>query len=225
MNRDERHDRRAELPPRIICADPAISGPLDPESNGTWMAYNERGYWGCLLNGYFEADTNSSTGQESRGGILCELLSQRDPLDAAQKIDPSRYPSFRLLVGSAHAHKLLTWDGQNYAQTPFHATHQDRIFFLSSSSWKQDEVIELRKGLFWGWVADNPSAGDEIPSFHFSQEPNPAAAPLMTRSYSGTKSITTMDICAERIAMSYWKAPDSKLELKNQIARMELQNA
>lgn len=205
MNRDERHDRIPELRPKVICDQHGIFGPLDPESGGTWIAYNQKGYWGCLLNGYFEDELDASINYSSRGEILPEVLSQEDPLSYVRGINPACYPSFRLLVGSADSHLLLVWDGQEYRETAFHSSHDDRAFFLSSSSWRQDAVIEIRKELFQRWIAQNPERDEGIPGFHYSEEPDPETAPLMTRSYSGTKSITTMRIGTDDIEMSYWQ--------------------
>lgn len=213
MNRDERHDRVPELRPKVICDKRGIYGPLDPESGGTWIAYNQKGYWGCLLNGYFEEKLDASINYSSRGGILPEVLSQDDPLAYVRGIDPARYPSFRLLVGSADSHLLLVWDGQNYRETAFHSSHEDRAFFLSSSSWRQDAVIEIRKELFQRWIEQSSECGEGIPAFHYSEEPEPETAPLMTRSYSGTKSITTMRIGTADIEMSYWNASDGVFDL------------
>lgn len=218
MNRDERHDRAAELPPQIIRADHTVFGPLDPRSGGTWIAYNDKGFWGCLLNGYVEQEPLKRNAYESRGQILPNILSQDNPLMAAQTIDSSHYQSFRLLVGSANSHKLFMWDGKNYAETTFHALHEDRVFFLSSSSWRQDEVIAIRKRLFEEWIKNNPNGGSEIPDFHCSQEPHAEAAPFMMRSYSGTKSITAMEISNDNIAMSYWTRLDIESNMKRQCA-------
>lgn len=208
MNRDERHERAEEKPPQKICDDHSIFGPLDPKSEGTWIAHNDQGFWGCLLNGYFEQDQGGYEGKKTRGQILPFLLRQDQPLQAIEDLDASEYPSFRLLIGSHDTHRLFVWDGERYSEEEFHASHNDQSFFLSSSSWNQNEVIDIRKALFKNWVEEHSAPNGSVPEFHYTQVPNPESAPLMYRSYARTKSITALDITPDTIEMSYWLAPD-----------------
>lgn len=213
MNRDERHDRPSELPPRLITAENGVFGPVDFLSGGTWIAYNQNGFWGCLLNGYFDDEDNAISGATytSRGNILPTLLSQNDPIEAAKKFNPKGYLSFRLLIGSANDFITYQWDGTAYKETGFHGHYADRAFFMSSSSWKQEEVIAIRKQIFTDWIDENSDNLEhlvEIPCFHYSTEPEPESAPLMMRDYSGTKSITTLDIRAAGTTMGYHKVQE-----------------
>ncbi len=208
MNRDERHDRAPELSPRMIDAAHGIYGPIDPASGGTWIAHNQNGYWGTLLNGYSEKDEIQITkiGQTSRGEILRLLLAADDPFTAMKTLDVERYMSFSVLIGSNNAHALWHWNGTDYAPSNFHETYEDRAFFLTSSSWRQEEVVESRKGLFRQWCihyTNDIHHAMNTPDFHYTQTPTLEFAPLMMRSYSGTKSITTLDVRAENIIMGY----------------------
>lgn len=218
MNRDERHDRAPELPPRIIQSKNKIFGPIDPLSSGTWMAKNEQGYWGCLLNGYFEKENNLNSKEtyQSRGEILPHILSQDCPLQAAALLDPKKYLSFRLLIGSADSYVLHEWTGETYRKIDFHAHYENRIHLLCSSSWKQEQVTETRKAVFKRWAEANPTIPEEIPSFHFSTEPDLESAVLMMRSYSGTKSITWLDVSNENLAMYYKNVEDRFVNQKRQ---------
>lgn len=205
MNRDERHDRAPETAPRVLDAEHEIVGPHDPESGGTWIAYRPDGYFGAILNGYFEdsdfAPKKANT--KSRGDILLHLLGQSDPERAASELDPSQYLSFRLLIGSPKSQILYQWNHETYGTIDFHASHDNRSHLLSSSSWRQDEVINARKRLFSNWAENYTGDFQQIPDFHYASEPTPEAAPLMMRSYSGTKSITTLQISKESISMDY----------------------
>jgi len=203
INRDERHDRPVERPPQILCDQHGVYGPVDPVSNGTWVAYNDRGYWGCLLNGYLEEEGHDYSGYKSRGGVLLEILSQDDPLLYIDQLDVSNYPSFRLVIGSYEAHKLFVWDGSEYKEQDFHASYNGHAYFLSSSSWNQDEVIRIRKGLFENWVAQNEAPNGAMPDFHFSREPDMQSAPMMHRSYSRTQSITALNVSKLGVKMDY----------------------
>lgn len=209
MNRDERHDRIAEKPPMIIDADHGITAPLDPKSKGTWIAHNKDGFWGCILNGYFETPkTPKVMNQKSRGQILPNLLKENDPITAAASIDPSQLPSFRLVVGSAKALKLLIWDNESYTEKDFLVNHNDEAFLLSSSSLNQDEVINERAETFKKWLEAGREYNGDTPSFHYEEKPTPESAPMMYRSYSRTKSITSLRIMKTGIKMSYEAIPD-----------------
>ena len=216
MNRDERHDRPPELPPQLICEKHRIHGPLDPKSGGTWIAHNENGFWGCLLNGYFEDETHDYKDKtyKSRGEILINLLRTDNPLEAIETLQATNHPSFRLLIGSPTAHKLFIWDGTTYKEGSFHATHNNNAFFLSSSSWDQDNVIQIRAEMFKDWTSKNEIQSD-IPSFHRSQSPTPESAPLMHRSYSATKSIISLDITKKTIESSYLPIQKNTLTSKH----------
>lgn len=207
MNRDERHDRAAELPPRVISSTNNIFAPLDPLSGGTWIATNKEGYWGCLLNGYFEQEVEGTASRiyTSRGEILPMLLAKENPITAAQQFNAENYLSFRLLVGNSDRFVLNQWDGKTYTEIDFHANYEDKAFLLSSSSWDQDRVIEIRKSQFKQWLQNNPEVPVEVPSFHLSSQPTPETAPMMLRSYSGTKSITTLDVFNHQAYMRYQK--------------------
>ena len=210
MNRDERYDRKPELPPQVIDSESGIWGPIDAESGGTWIAHREDGYWGALLNGYFEDSDFAPSGRDfkSRGFILTDLLKADDPIAAARDLCHRDYLSFRLLVGSRTEHALFQWNHEEFGKIPFHSTHSDRYFFLSSSSWRQDEVVELRKKCFDKWVRGDRSEIDGVPSFHFSTAPRPESAPMMMRDYSRTMSITRVDVDEASITMDYQRVQE-----------------
>ncbi len=206
MNRDERHDREAELPPQILDDTHGIMAPLDPQSGGTWIAHNKAGYWGCVLNGYMAEDMVSPL--KSRGLLLTELLATPDPIEAMRQLDASAYASFRLVIGSPSEHHVYVWDGMHYGAQGCVSSYQDRAFFLSSSSWKQDEVIALRAQMFDTYMQANPDAGASVPDFHTSKAPALESAPLMYRSYSRTQSITAMHVSGAGSTMEYWPVPE-----------------
>ena len=65
MNRDEAHSRKPALKPKLMVEESKVYAPIDPQGGGTWIAYNEKGYWGCLLNGYFERPTEDKESVQS----------------------------------------------------------------------------------------------------------------------------------------------------------------
>jgi uncharacterized protein with NRDE domain len=214
MSRDERHARPAERRPQIISDHNKIYGPLDPQSDGTWIAHNENGYWACLLNGYLEQDLEVARAQKqtpkyvSRGEIIPMALSEKDPIAAVKNLKAERYISFQLLVGNAQSHAFYVWDGDDYGPSEFHANFEDRAFLITSSSWERQRVVAARSNLFEGWVKNQPdliAATKSVPDFHLSEKPSPDIAPLMMRAHTGTKSITALDIHEGKVEMSYFR--------------------
>lgn len=214
MNRDEAHSRKPALEPKLLVEESKVYAPIDPQGGGTWIAYNEKGYWGCLLNGYFERPTEDKESVQSvvavsypsRGLILPKLLSSKDPLQAIEQFDPTEYASFRLLVGNAQEFTLKVWDGITYQDATFHHQVMDKAFFLTSSSWRQEEVIEARSALFKAWAKSHITSLDncsDTPEYHWRSNLPPAVAPFMHRPVSATQSITSLAISSDGIQMGY----------------------
>lgn len=222
MNRDEHRSRTPELPPQMIDPEHGIFGPIDPAGGGTWIAHNRHGYWGCILNGYMEKTFNPPPLKlQSRGLILPHVLAQTDPMAAALALDTQQYQSFRLVMGSVDRVVLLVWDGQTLSQQPFHEEVADCAYFLTSSSWAQERVIAARCALFRAWIqghATDLGRKIDLPSYHLSSQPSPEEAPLMTRSYARTKSITGLNITANGTDVTYKVIADEKPGIQSQQA-------
>lgn len=209
MNRDESHERASERPPEYLNDAKTIMAPVDPAGGGTWMAGNEVSHhWGCLLNGYFEDNypgRNYGTASKSRGEILPNLLTCDDPFAAVQDMKLDVYRSFRLVLGDKNQVQLYIWDGvDRFERSEFHVEKEDQAYFLTSSSWKQNEVIDTRISIFnqW-WDAENAADVSSVPSFHEDITPESSSSILMHRSYSRTKSITTLDNSGSELFMHH----------------------
>ncbi|MGB1077002.1 MAG: NRDE family protein [Bdellovibrionales bacterium] len=205
MNRDERHERKQEKPPAHHW-DNDILAPLDPQSNGTWIAVNTKTKnWGALLNGY--TNTAPTNPIKSRGQILLNLLKEHDPEHELQAMELNSFASFKIIVNA----KLFHWDGETLKQKDFHAQNGES-FFETSSSYKQNEVIEIRKTLFENWMENGkPLNENGIPALHVNPDPNPETAILMHRDYSRTKSITHLHIGEGAPAMTCFLHPADQL--------------
>ncbi|MEM8635692.1 MAG: NRDE family protein, partial [Pseudomonadota bacterium] len=181
MNRDERRDRLAERPPEPLRD--GLLAPIDPASGGTWIALSQTGQWGALLNGYFDPPSPPAEGFTSRGTLLPDLLGGDDPFAAVRALDPARYDSFRLVIGSPDRLELWVYDGKDFGPGDFHARDGERRYFLTSSSWLQDEVIAARVLQFQDSCAlADPEVGT-VPGLHVSKAPDDERAILMQRSY------------------------------------------
>lgn len=207
MNRDEARIRVEEKPPQFLNDEHSIIGPYDPEGHGTWIAANKDGFWGCLLNGYFNKTTDLEH-PVSRGKILPEILTESDPVRAAEQLDYQQYRTFRLIVGSLNELKMFVWDGDKYVQEKLQGEFDQRVSFMTSSGVRQDEVIAIRKSMFENWTKSWQGA-IELPAYHLSQEPSPIEGPMMARDHSRTKSITSLTVEKQNVEMRHWAVPET----------------
>ena len=153
MNRDESVLRQKEIPPKAY-----EHGwyPLDPQSGGTWCGMSKFGTVYCLLNRYDGAKTSPSL---SRGTIIPDLLAGKNITDF------SVFDSFSLITYGKKEKHLTVWDGKKITKEYITALP----FFMTSSSYKKDEVIAYRKKTFRNFIKQHPSPGDvDILFFHLS---------------------------------------------------------
>ena len=92
FNRDERYDRRGDVP-RIVHGKGAVAlHPIDPRSGGTWFGINSHGITACVLNDVQRARPASG----SRGPWMSELLGQATSVeDAHVKIETTWSEDFQ----------------------------------------------------------------------------------------------------------------------------------
>jgi hypothetical protein len=212
MNRDERWERASEMPPALHLADGerrAWIAPADGERGGTWIGANDDGVVACLLNAYAEGDLElmGRPGVPSRGEIIPRLLAlSRDEVfcQIDSGLEARRYPSFMLVVATGDEARVVRWLlGGEVEQTALGAGWQ----LITSSWWRPDEVAAWRQGRFDAWVANGAPFMGSLPAFNLLVEPGAEEhAPFMTRSYSGTRSLTQVELHHRRgvVHMWYW---------------------
>jgi hypothetical protein len=215
MNRDERYDRAPEQEPRRIPGEPgrpAWLAPFDSASGGTWIGVNERGVASCLLNGYEPGDDGlrGDPAIPSRGSIIPRILETQDGAGPARLPEPtdfSAYPSFTMLVASKDGGEIVRWRrGAGLTRQPI----APGWTFLTSSSWREPDVAAVRRGLFEAWHAAGDPTFGELPSLHVdAASGGEAAAVLMTRAESATRSITQVSVDSARgvATLRWWPRP------------------
>lgn len=212
MNRDEAREREQENEPGFHWNNDTYA-PQDPVGGGTWIAANSDGYYAALLNAYGESNYKPKNPQ-SRGQIIPYLLNSTDPLSFIDTMDLSPYPGFKLVVGyRLQQPQLLSWDGQKIIRKKFHGFHDSHLFFQTSSSIEQDNIINLRVNRFNHWAKSGQVlTSDNIPDFHVDTQPDSSSAILMSRPQSVTKSVTSISI-GDDITMSYFAVKSNKVSL------------
>jgi hypothetical protein len=212
MNRDERWTRASETPPALHQANSGSEswiGPTDGERGGTWIGANTSGVVACILNAYAEGDMEmlGRSDVPSRGEIIPALLD-RDRNNVfrfvERDLDPTPYPSFVLMVATSDSGLIVRWtlgSGVEYESV-------DQVWSLVTSSWwRSNEVASWRRGRFEGWLESGSPFDGLLPSFNLLEEPGEREySPFMTRSFSGTRSVTQISLERMRsdVEMRYW---------------------
>ncbi len=212
MNRDERRERPAESPPRLHNGPFPWIGPTDGEGGGSWIGVNSRGTVACLLNGYPTADLGSKANR-SRGGIIPQLLEQGDAGPAlewlSRRFDPTPYQPFKLLVYSTARGEALVWDGEGGVRAC--GAFPSGWGLVTSSSWRQSDVVGWRREKFERWAKD-PQFNGLLPTFNLLREAGKEWwSPLVSRDRSATRSVTQVEVRngleGGWIELRYWPRP------------------
>jgi hypothetical protein len=212
MNRDERWTRASEAGPVVH---PAEEGrrewiaPVDGERGGTWIGANADGVVACLLNAYADGDLELLGRPDipSRGEIVPALLGHGPDgvfRFMERDLDPTRFPSFIVVVVTPDDGRVLRWTlGSGVEHEPV----SEGWSLITSSWWRAAEVEAWRRRRFADWIGSGSPFDGPLPAFNLLEEPDEREySPLMTRSYSGTRSVTRVSVDRERseIEMRYW---------------------
>lgn len=217
-NRDELHLRPAALPPRVgKFGDRRAVLPIDPASEGTWVAGNDAGLAMTLLNVNLpNASPTTGARLQSRGAIIPSLLHCNTPLAAASAalaLDPARFAPFRLVFVNLREVVEVLSDGKQLRLEGPMRPLRPRLFTSSSLG---DLMVEgMRRPLFDAFF-DQP--GDWLArqdEFHRHRWPTcPHLSVCMTRDEARTVSHVIVSITPERITLNYHPdAPDQRAEV------------
>lgn len=136
--------------------------PVDPSSNGTWIATSGR-LTASLLNGYQRKHDKKESYARSRGTII-PLLMQVGSIDAfVQKFDPHGYEPFTLLAYH-HGRELVEfgWDETNFRIKTLDPT---AAHFYASATLYSPRVVAERTLLFKSYLSAHSSA-EQIWTLH-----------------------------------------------------------
>jgi len=205
-NRDESLSRPVALAPRKMqFEDRQAILPIDPLSNGTWIAVNDAGLALILLNRNFAA-TCRALPPRSRGNIIPSLLHVADPIEAtalaATALHPGDYAPFRLLAVDRHSIAELSSDGVDF---DFSRADLDEPLLFTSSALGDHLVDPPRRKLFRTFC--DPDG--ELPAHlqdEFHRHRWPSARHLsvcMSRPDARTVSFTAIELHEDRAAMTY----------------------
>jgi hypothetical protein len=204
-NRDELLTRPVAISPvkRTFGGREALL-PIDPQSDGTWIAANDAGLSFALLNQRLGWPTRNIP-PRSRGEIIPSVLhcsTVDDVIRRVQQSDATLYGAFRLLVISHHGGGEIHSDGRRVTRRRWPI---DRLPVLVTSSSLGDELVgPPRRELFDRMITFCDAAVDAQDAFHAHAWPErPYLSVHMSRRDARTVSVTTIELSLDAIVMRY----------------------
>ena len=194
-NRDEDINRLNALPVQEYeIHGRKIFFPKDQKANGTWIAYDVKGYTLCLLNGAVEAHVPKSFYKKSRGLVLLDFYFYNEPEDFVANYDFNGLEPFTLLFvyscDETDRVKLyeLTWDESTAKLISLDSTLPQ---IWSSVTLYSEAIISARKQWFDRWLHNNNRyTSDGVLFFHhFAGEGETNNDLIMNRGAKKTVSI------------------------------------
>lgn len=207
-NRDEQMTRAAAWPPVVRrLGQQRAAMPVDPVSNGTWVAANDAGVVMALLNHNPADAVPAPPGAVSRGTIIPSLLSG----EAIESLVPESYGPFRLLVLDKWSLEELLSDGR---ELRFRACEIGEKPLLFTSSGLGDHVVERpRRELFERMLAERGIHARTQDAFHEHQWPKrPHLSVRMRRRGARTVSSTVVEVGSDEISMAYRAFEEGRCE-------------
>lgn len=216
-NRDEQRSRPAALPPRIqTYGGRRAILPIDPSSNGTWVAASEAGLAFSLLNVNLPPRAalpgKPLLMRTSRGAIIPSLLDAATLDEAAERaeaFDALAYPPFRLVILDAERGASVYCDGATLRAERFTLSDGPVMF---TSSGLGDQLVEApRRALFEEMFRAGGDLVEVQTTFHRHVWPDRAHLSVcMRRPDARTVSFTTIELCGRDVSLTYHgDAPDT----------------
>ncbi len=204
-SRDERHGRAPARPPepRIGPGGRAYLMPVDPVSDGTWVAVNDAGLALTLLN--YNPKQPPTDRTVSRGGVVTALAgcaTLEDAVAACAAIPAGDMMPFRLVL--CDGQRFAVWRSDEPAESiPIQPL--DRPVMFTSSGLGDHLVEPPRRELFDGWFSEESEPWvQQQDAFHAHRwDDRPHLSVAMSREDARTVSYTTLDIGPDAITMRY----------------------
>jgi len=219
VNRDERRDRPAARPPEMrTFGRRRAAMPIDPESDGTWVAVNDAGLAMTLLNvnpdptsPHDRAANRRTDERQSRGGVIPALLQHdtlEDALRDAEAIAPARVRPFRLLIVDERRIASVLNDGLSLHV--HRRTIDDRVAMFCSSG-LGDELVRPPRQKLLHEMFDTASPADWCDvqdAYHRHRWPDrPELSVCMSRDDARTVSLTVIERGPDHARLDYHPGP------------------
>lgn len=110
-NRDEKTYRPTIEPKIYIENKVKLMYPKDDKAGGTWIVAKEDGTCIVLLNGAFINHQKKENYRKSRGVVLIEIITAKDPLSSFYEINLKQIEPFTLIIFHNDQLTEVKWDG------------------------------------------------------------------------------------------------------------------
>ena len=154
-NRDESPMRITFHPEKYLENDIELIYPKDELAEGTWIGCSDKKRLVCLLNGGFEKHQRNVYYKMSRGVVVKNILSVKNPIEYIDEFDFINIEPFTIVLvewrTSLNLYELI-WDGK--VKHLKKLTQKPRIW--SSSMLYDPKMKSDRQDWFNDWLAINP---------------------------------------------------------------------
>lgn len=232
-NRDESRLRPPALPPQVRQFGHRLAVlPIDPVSDGTWIAASDAGLVFVLMNVYGPASAalqktaaQPAADRISRGRIIPHLLRSSNLAEAISLVgdlDHGRFEPFRLLVADTRELVEHIWFANEIRSAPPRQINEP--LFFTSSGLGDDVVANPRRRLFVEQFAADADWIARQDAFHRNCWPdNTRASVWMTRPEAMTVSRTVVELGTTAISMRYFaRVGDSSNEVASEPVRLDV---
>lgn len=214
FNRDESRKRPDARPPEVrTCGARRAIMPIDPVSDGTWIAVNDAGLAAGLLNlhRFDKFGREPHKGTRSRGEIIPMLMECATIDEALERIftrdhRDTYYSAFSLVLTDGRNYHEYKRHGGSDGITPNWPVERPRMF---TSSGLGDALVHMpRKRLFDEMFVATAELVSTQDAFHRHQWPDhPELSVCMSRREARTVSYTVLELNDNDARMTYYPAP------------------
>ncbi len=170
-NRDEDVTRETALPiQEYKINNRTILFPKDQKANGTWIAYDVKGYTLCLLNGAYLPHVSTGNYVKSRGLMLLDFYLYNEPEEFVAHYNFKGIEPFTLIMSYSCSDtekvKLyeLKWNEQEAKLIKYDSSLPQ---IWSSVTLYSPEIVSARKNWFSNWLEKHSTyTKDDILFFH-----------------------------------------------------------
>jgi hypothetical protein len=203
-SRDEQAGRPIALFPEIN----EINGcrilfPKDPQGGGSWIAVNENGHAGVILNGAIKLHEVKTPYRKSRGLVLLDLISSPSPADAFEGSDFHGIEPFTVILFENKNLYSGKWDGQ---MKWLESMNAKKPHIWSSVTLYDPVAIRKREEWFHVWLSESAYPGS-LDIIHFHQkggDGDPFNDIMMNRDHTlFTNSISSIRLSPESASFRY----------------------
>lgn len=202
-NRDEK-SYRPTIEPKIYSENGVkLLYPKDETAGGTWIVAKEDGTCIVLLNGAFENHQKCDHYDKSRGIVLKEIITARQPLFYFADMNLKAIEPFTLIIFQNGTLTKVIWDGVQKHIIP---KSINKLHFWSSATLYNKSLQDLRKQWFLDFCSSKPKlTAENILSFHGNSHSENTEYGLVINREDLTKtvSITQLILRNNNMEMTY----------------------